>query len=113
MKRKVLIASAASIFAATAGGLVFAQQGTRTENDAVAAMTQARISLSQAISAAEGKAGGKATKAELDADKGGAVFDVEVVSADKKVYDVKVDTDGNVLSSQQDKLDHGEEEDDD
>ncbi len=114
MNRKMLIASAAAaLLAATAGGLAFAQQANRTENDAVAALTQARVTLSQAIGAAEAKAGGKATKAELEADKGGAAFTVEVVSADSKVYDVKVDADGNVLSSQQDKLDRADEEDDD
>ncbi len=102
-----------SLFAATAGGLAFAQQAMRADNDAVAALSLARVPLSQAISAAEAKVGGKANKAELDANKGGAVFNVEVVAADQKVYDVKVDADGNVLSSQLDKHDRGEEDDDD
>ncbi len=114
MKRKMMIASvAALLLASTAGGLAFAKQAAQTENDAIAALAQAKVSLAQAIGAAEAKAGGKATKAELDADKGGTIFKVEVVAADSKVYDVKVDASGNVLSSQLDKLDRGEDEDDD
>lgn len=57
--------------------------------------------------------GGKATKAELESKKGSAYFDVEVATADQKVFDVKIDAGtGKVLSSQLDKNDGADEGDD-
>lgn len=114
MKSKVMIP--ALIFAAgvaTAGGLAYAKQSGVTENDAVTDLGKAKVSLNQAVSAAEAQAGGKATKAELDGEGGQLAFSVEVVSADSKVFDVRVDaTDGKVLSSKQDAADRGGKEDD-
>ena len=44
---------------ATAGGLAFAKQAGGMENDAVADLAKAKISLNQAVTAAETQAGGK------------------------------------------------------
>lgn len=97
---------------ATAGCLAFAKAAG--ENDAVADLGKARIALSQALSAAEAHAGGRATRAELDSEHGAAAYEVEVVTADNKVMDVKVDaTDGKVLSSKQDQADRGGSDDKD
>ena len=78
------------------------------ENDAVstaAAMSKAKISLNQAITAAEQHASGKASKAEYEQTKTGWAYDVEVV-AGNKVFDVRVDADkGTILSSAEDKND--------
>ena len=95
---------------ATAGTLAFAKAN---ENDAVTDLAKAKISLSQAITAAEAHATGKAAKAELESEKGALHYEVEVVTADAKVLDVKVDAaDGKVLSSQLDKTDQGNDKDD-
>lgn len=84
--------TAATVFAAGA------------ENDALAA-ANAKVSLTQAITAAEQHAAGKATKAEFEHGKQGPVYEVEVVSG-SKVFDVRVDADkGSVISSREDKLD--------
>lgn len=97
---------------ATAGGLAFAKTAGG-ENDAIADLAKAKITLVQAVSAAEAHAGGKATKAELEGERGAVVFDVEVVMPDNKVFDVKVDAaDGKVLSSRLDQADGGEKDDD-
>jgi uncharacterized membrane protein YkoI len=97
---------------ATAAGLAFAKT-SGDENDAVADLAKVRISLVQAVSAAEAHAGGRATKAELDGERGAVVFDVEVVTPDSKVFDLKVDAaDGKVLSSQLDQADRGEKDED-
>lgn len=97
---------------ATAGGLAFAKT-TGDENDAVADLSKAKITLAQAVSAAEAQAVGKATKADLERERGTVVFDVEVVTADNKVFDVKVDAaDGKVLFSKLDQADRGEKDDD-
>lgn len=74
------------------------------ENDALAA-ANARVSLTQAITAAEQHAAGKATKAEFEYGQQGPIYEVEVVSG-SKVFDVRVDADkGAVISSREDKLD--------
>lgn len=101
---------AASI--AAGGGLAVAKTAGG-ENDAIADLAKATIALTQAVSAAEAQAGGKATKAELEVERGAAVFEVEVVTPDHKVFDVKVDAaDGKVLSSKLDQTDRGEKDDD-
>ena len=101
---------------ATAGSLAFAKQSD-AENESSADLAKATISLSQAVSAAEAQAGGKASKAskaEFDSERGALVYEVEVVTAGSKVFDVKVDaTNGKVLSSKLDQADRGEKEDND
>ena len=113
MKSKIIIPAllvAAGI--ATAGGLAFANT-SGGENDAIADLAKAKITLVQAVNAAEAQTGGKATKAELEGEHGALVFDVEIVTPDNKVFDVKVDAaDGKVLSSKLDQADRGEKDDD-
>lgn len=112
MKRTLAIAALlTTVGLAAAGGLALAKNA-RGENDAIADLAQAKITLVQAVSAAEGHAAGKATKAELEHERGRAVYEVEVVTPDRKVFDVKIDAvDGKVLSSQADAVDHGEHDD--
>jgi uncharacterized membrane protein YkoI len=114
MNRKIAIPAlimAAGI--ATAGGLAYAKSGG-DQNDAIADLAKAKITLTQAVGAAEAQSGGKATKAELEGERGALVYQVEVVSADNRVLDVKVDAaDGKVLSSKPDAADRGGKEDED
>lgn len=66
-------------------------------------MNKAKISLNQAITAAEQHASGKAAKAEYEQTKTSCAYDVEVV-AGYKVFDVRVDADkGTTLSPAEDK----------
>lgn len=91
---------------ATGGGVAWAVTGQQAamDNDALA-IAKAKISLSQAIATAEQHAGGKATRAEFEHEKGSWVFDVEVASG-ARVFDVRIDADkGAVLSSLEDKAD--------
>ncbi len=75
------------------------------ENDA-ALLSKAKISLTQAIAAAEGHAQGKAVRAELEDENGTLVYGVEVASG-TRTTDVKVDVnDGKILSAQADEADH-------
>lgn len=74
------------------------------ENDALS-IVSAKISLSQAISAAEQHAGGKASRAEYEQHNGKWVFDVEVVKG-KDVMDVKVDpASAKILAASKDEAD--------
>lgn len=105
----VAVITAASI--AAAGGLVYASQTGM--NDATTALAKANISLEQAIAAAQQhQGGGKATKAELESEKGATFYEVEVVS-NNQVFDIKIDAiNGTVLSSKLDKQDSEESDDD-
>lgn len=92
-------------------GVYAAKAAESHQNDAVP-VAQAAVSLTQAITAAEQHAGGKASKAEYEqGGKGGAwVYDVEVV-AGATVLDVQVDPrTGAVLSSKEDKSDGDDNE---
>lgn len=96
---------------ATAGTVAYAAE-SRTENDAMGLpITQAKISLAQAATAAEQHVNGKATRAEYENSKQGWVYDVEVVSG-PKVFDVKIDADkGTVISSAEDLVDRDDDHD--
>lgn len=112
MKRKLMFPAliiAAGV--ATAAGLAYAKESSSSDNEAAADLGKAKISLSQAVATAETKAGGRATRAELDGKGGVAAYKVEVVTPDHKVMDVKVDAvDGKVLSSLADTADRGGKE---
>lgn len=102
---------------AAAGGFAVAQQPGTEQNDAAAELVQARISLVQAITAAEQHAAGRATHAELENENGVLVYGVEVFDGVKTI-DVKVHaTNGKVVSAQPDEADgksaNGKEERDD
>jgi uncharacterized membrane protein YkoI len=91
---------------ATAGGLAHAGKPACNDNDAVAALAQAKLGLVQAIGAAQAHVGGKAAKAELECKRGGAVFEGAGVMAKGTVFDVEVDAlDGKLLSSKEDDRD--------
>jgi uncharacterized membrane protein YkoI len=97
------MAIAAAALAAVAGTAAYAAQ--TAENDALAAPA-AKVSLSQAVAAAEQRVGGRVVRAEYEQVKAGWAYDVEVVSG-AKVFDVRVDANrGVVLSAVDDKTDH-------
>lgn len=99
-----------SIISATA--IASAYAAISPENDALA-IESAKVSLAQAVTAAEQHVGGKAARAEYEHHKGKWVFDVEVVKG-KKVMDVKVDpTSGKVVSATDDKTEHDDTHDKD
>lgn len=98
-------AIAALVLAMGSAGVVAYAARSGADNDALA-VAQAKVSLVQAITAAEQHANGKASKAEFEHSKQGWVYDVEVVSG-AKVFDVKVDANqGSVLASTEDRADH-------
>lgn len=106
MSRSLTIAALA-VTLATAATTAYAA-GSESENDAMA-VSNANISLSQAIQAAEQKTHGRASRAEYENTSQGRAYDVEVVSG-SKVFDVRIDAqDGSVLSSTADPVDHDDE----
>ena len=107
MKRAVKVSVTAAGLAALVSISVIAAAAVTHENDA-SAVTQAKVSLVDAVGAAERHVNGKAARAEYEptAKPGAWVYDIEVVTA-SKVFDVKVDaTSGAVLSSSEDSTDN-------
>lgn len=80
------------------------------ENDALY-ITNAKVSMVQAVTAAEQHTNGRAARAEYEQTKEGWAYDVEVVKG-SKVFDVKVDAEkGTVISSVEDKADRDDDHD--
>ncbi len=95
---------------ASAAGSAGAYASESTQNDALG-IADAKVSLTQAVSAAERHVGGQAARAEYENDDGQPVFEVEVVKG-STVMDVKVDpTSGAVIAATGDQADHEEDED--
>jgi uncharacterized membrane protein YkoI len=69
-----------------------AQAGESKEKEAkeLKLFSQAKISLTEAIKAAEQKVGGKAMEAEVDEESNAVQFEIEVLK-DGKIHEVKVD----------------------
>jgi uncharacterized membrane protein YkoI len=104
---KFIVALLAAVGAASA---VYATQIPR-ENDAFVDLAKAKINITQAIVAAEQATPGKATRAELENEQHGLVYQVEIADAStKKVSDVMVDgVSGKVLSVKADTGDKGKD----
>lgn len=116
MNHKISATLGALILAATAGTIAWAGPSGGHDNDALADLAEAQVPIAQAIATAEQAAGGKATKAELENERHGLVYEVEVANAStRKVMDVRVDAaSGAVLASREDHADreerHGHED---
>ena len=103
MNRK-LTATLATVLGIAALGVAQAREDERDS----AVLPQAKISMTQAIAAAEQHAKGRAVRAELENENGTAVYGIEVLAGAKAV-DVKVDArDAKVLSVQDDRRDRDE-----
>lgn len=107
MKRTSKLSLASAVIVAI-GGIGFVASAHDSDPPAI---TAAGIGMSQAVTAAEQHAGGKAARAEFEKSKGQWVYDIEVVNG-TKVYDVKVDAaKGSVISATEDKADAEERSD--
>ena len=112
MKRSTKISLSACALATVVSVGVIAANAGAPQNDALS-VTQAKVSLTEAVSAAERHANGKAARAEYErsASPGQWVYDVEVI-AGTKVLDVKVDaTTAAILSSTADSAEYDDEHD--
>ncbi len=84
-------------------GIALANPAAAPENDAVRDLAAARISIEQAIGAAQTATGGRATAAELDGEHGRLIYEVEVVTPKRAVLEVSVDAlNGKVLAQRND-----------
>lgn len=102
MRKKHAIIAGVLTAAALATTAVYADRREGGEGNEAAALAQAKVSLVQAITAAEQHVNGKAARAELEDENGKLVYEVEVL-AGNTFTDVKVDiATGQVMSAQAD-----------
>ncbi len=117
MRKKLSTALATVVLAVTTGTLAYANQTGKHDNDALVDLSRAQVPIAQAITTAEQAAGGgTATRAELENEKQGLIYEIEVANTGtQKVMDVRVDgVSGKVLSAREDRADHeGKDEPDD
>ena len=107
MKQRLCQAVAIVALSATAAGGALAAESA--DNDALG-IADAKISLIQAVTAAEQHVGGKASSAEYEQQQDHSVFEVEVVNG-QRVMDVQVDpSSGKVLAATEDTADHEDRE---
>lgn len=94
--RNSILASCVFALAVLLGG---ASKAAAADTSEVQALARAKLSLTQAIEAAEREGDGKAIEAEFDADSGRSRYDVKVLGRDKLVeYTLDADT-GKVLET--------------
>jgi len=99
------------LIGATAAGLAFGQSAALGEENDALQIVHAKVSLTEAVAAAESKAGGRASKAEFEKTADGWVYDVEVVTG-RTVSDVHVDAQtAAVLSVSEDAIDADDQQD--
>ena len=84
-------------------GASFTAQAESRGNSAkeVAAMSEAKINMTRAVEIALEKVPGTVIEAEFEVEKGKSIWEVDVVNADKKVYEVEIDaTSGEVIKQE-------------
>lgn len=107
-----IIAAVAVSGAIITGGTMVVQAENTPTNDALTTASAA-ITLEQAIGMAQKSVSGTPTKAEFSTDEGMAVWEIEIVNANRQVFDIEVDaTSGKILKQQADKIDHEDEDED-
>lgn len=102
MKRKTYLAAITALSVSAALGTAYASMDK--DNDALA-IRGAKISLIQAVAAAERHLGGAASRAEFEQHHGQGVYEIEIVKGGN-VSDVRVDaSNGAILAARADHSD--------
>lgn len=113
MTRNHILAAvtAAALLAGGAGAVAYASKGDNDHISDAALLAKSKISIEQAIAAAQTSTGGKALAADLGDENGHVQFDVTVVQADNTTVKVVVDPQtGKVVRTTADTDREGEHE---
>jgi len=99
IRSKILPATMAAVFALGTAGAAFASSGEHGDGREIAAVLDAKISVAEAIAAAEQHSGGRAMKIDIDDENGAYLFEVKTVSKEK-ITEIFVDpASGKVVRS--------------
>jgi uncharacterized membrane protein YkoI len=86
--------------AATATTVAFAEPAKSEQHGTPVDFSKVQVAMSQAIATAEQQAGGRATKAKLENERGKLLYEVTVTGKDRAT-EVKIDAqDGKVLGTE-------------
>ncbi|MDP2206989.1 MAG: PepSY domain-containing protein [Alphaproteobacteria bacterium] len=103
-RMNIMTLGVALLLASATTSILFDSRSARADTAKdIQLLSEATISLSEAIGIAEKHVGGKAIDAELDREDGKAVYDVSVIKAQSE-FDVRLDAaSGAVLHVKEDK----------
>lgn len=105
MRKTSIVAAVLATTTALVAVAAFAVARQPEPDDDYAVLSAAKVTLTQAIAAAEQHVQGRAIKAELENENGKLVYEVEVVKQNMAT-DVKVDSaDGRIVSAKADPRD--------
>ena len=103
---------ASMVIAGALLGTAHGVQAKSSESEEAQAVTQASVSMNSAIEIALQQVPGNVIGAEFENEDGQIVWEVEILAANKEVYELEIDaTSGKVLEQKKD--DDDEDEDDD
>lgn len=107
---KIAAASAIALSLAAGGATAYAKERSETPTDEARIMSQAKVSIAEAIAAAEKATGGKALGSGIEDQNGVVHFEVEILK-DNALRKVLVDTQtGQVVKSVVADKDDGDED---
>jgi len=93
-------------------GTAYVVQAKSSESEDAQAVTQASVSMNRAIEIALQQVPGNVVGAEFEREDGQSLWEVEILAANKEVYELEIDaTSGKVLKQKKDDDDEGEDED--
>ena len=99
----------AAVISGLMGASMMVQANSSSDNDTLAVNTPS-VTLNEAVIIAQKTVDGIPSKAEFSTDDGSAVWQVEIIDANKQIFDIEIDaTSGKVLKKVTDKADHGDD----
>tara|TARA_R110001583_G_scaffold52684_2_gene163278 strand:+ start:115 stop:522 length:408 start_codon:yes stop_codon:yes gene_type:complete len=110
----------AAVISGLMGASMMVQANSSSDNDTLAVNTPSvtlneavntpSVTLNEAVIIAQKTVDGIPSKAEFSTDDGSAVWQVEIIDANKQIFDIEIDaTSGKVLKKVTDKADHGDD----
>jgi len=90
-------------------GTAYIAQAKNSESEDARAVTQATVSMNKAIEIAQQQVPGDVVGAEFENEDGQILWEVEILAANKEVYELEIDaTSGKVLKQKKDHDDDDE-----
>ena len=104
----------AVVIIGTFAGTAYVVQAKKSESENVEAVTQVNVSLSKAIEIALQQVPGHVVGVEFENDDGNTLWEVEVFSSEKAVFELEIDaTSGKVLKKQNEEDEENDDDDND
>jgi len=94
-------------------GTAYVAQAKNSESEDAQAVTQASVSMNKAIEIALQQVPGNVVGAEFESEDGQTVWEVEILAANKDIYELEIDAASGKVIKQEKEDDDDDEEDED